>query len=81
MNFVNCKRIPKRGRSLCSSFVLSFSLIVPTKLEHVSSLVCGIQEHTGITLCAHLVHNSASYSSSTQNQLPSESYGSSYISY
>ena len=30
MHFVNCKRIPQQGRSFCSSFVLSFSLIVPT---------------------------------------------------
>ena len=29
--FVKCKRITQQGRSLCSSFVLSFSLIVPTK--------------------------------------------------
>ena len=35
VHFVRCKRISRQGRSLCSSFVLSFSLIVPTKLSHV----------------------------------------------
>ena len=27
-HFEHCKRIPQQGRSLCSSFVLKFSLIV-----------------------------------------------------
>ena len=31
MYYVNFNRIPQQGRSLCSSFVLSFSLIIPTK--------------------------------------------------
>ena len=30
--FAKCMRISQQGRSLCSSFVLSFSLIVPTKI-------------------------------------------------
>ena len=33
--FVNCKRIPQRGPSLCSAFDISFSLIVPTKIEQL----------------------------------------------
>ena len=35
VNFVHCKRIPQKGRSFCSSFVLNFPLIVPTKFPHV----------------------------------------------
>ena len=38
VHFVHCKRIPQQGRSLCSSFVLSFSLIVPTIFLHFKDL-------------------------------------------
>ena len=38
--FVNCKRIPQQGRSLCSSYDISMALIVPTKLYHVKRYVC-----------------------------------------
>ena len=38
MLFVNCKRIPQQGRSLCSSFVLSFLMIVPTKFNMFKDL-------------------------------------------
>ena len=31
VNHENCERIPQQGRSFCSSFVLSFTLIAPTK--------------------------------------------------
>ena len=34
VHFVHCKRIPQQGRSLCSSFVLYFPLIVPTQFSH-----------------------------------------------
>ena len=38
MHFVNCKRIPQQGRAICSSFVHSFPLIVPTKFNMFKDL-------------------------------------------
>ena len=37
MHFVHCNRVPQQGRSLCSSFVLYFPLIVPTKVSHLNT--------------------------------------------
>ena len=55
--FGKCRRIPQQVRSLCSSFVLSFPLIVPTQIQHVQIFVSGIQEHTHTKLCAFPVRN------------------------
>ena len=38
MHFVHCKRIPQQGRSLCSSFVHYFPLIVPTNFHMFKDL-------------------------------------------
>ena len=61
VHFVHCKRIPQQGRSLCSSFVLYFPLIVPTKFPRVERLVSGIQEYTDTKLCSYPVHMLASW--------------------
>ena len=56
----NCRRISQQGGSVCSSFVLSFCLIAPTKFKHVYRFVSEIQEHTDTKMCAYLVHSLAS---------------------
>ena len=56
---VSCKRIPQQRRSLCSSFVISFSLIFATEFYHVWRLVSRIQKHTDTKLCAYPVHSLA----------------------
>ena len=52
---MNCKQIPQQGSSLCSAFVLSFSLIVLTKLKHVERLVSGLQKPSDAKMCTYPV--------------------------
>ena len=56
MYFMNCKRDPQQPSSFCSSFVVSFFLIVPTKFDHVSR----IEDYADPTFCAYHVHSFAS---------------------
>ena len=56
VHFVIYKRIPQQARSVFSSFVISFSLIVPTNFKHVERPV---QEYTDIKFCAYPVHSLA----------------------
>ena len=53
MHFVNCEWISQQKRSLCSSFIISFSLINPSKVSHVWRLVSGTQEFTDPNVCPY----------------------------
>ena len=49
--FVNRKRIPQQESSVCSSFVLSFPLILPTKKQKTCLMILSeFQRHHNVRL-------------------------------